>query len=55
MLQLPLGITEKLTGNLELAVALTDKVVPTLCAGIGLKVMVWDKRFAVTLSVNDVI
>ncbi len=42
MLQFPLGTMTKLTGRPELAVALTVRVPPTTCEGMGLKVMVWD-------------
>ncbi len=39
-LQFPFGTTMKLTGNPELAVALTVRLVPTTCAAIGLNVIV---------------
>jgi hypothetical protein len=39
-LQLPFGTMVKLTGRPELAVALTVMELPTVCAGMALKVMV---------------
>ncbi len=46
MLQLPFWTMLNVTGRPELAVALTVKVDPTVCAGMALKVIVCDLRAA---------
>jgi hypothetical protein len=52
MLQFPFGTTVKLTGRPELAVALTVRVVPKVCAGIGLNVIVCVWTFTLKLCVT---
>ena len=42
-------VEAKLTGSPEEAVAVSVRVVPTACAAIGPKVMVWDSAFTVKL------
>ncbi len=50
MLQFPFGTGVNVTASPELAVALSVRVLPTVCAGMELKVMVWDWRAAFTVK-----
>lgn len=54
MLQLPFGTIVNVTGRPEVAVALTVSVVPTVCAAIVLKVMVWAFKAALTVKVCEI-